>query len=82
MNWKHFIFQVFENWKRISGWLQLAFHFGTENQEKPLKNHPLEKIVMENLGKHWKCVLKTWFSIRIGQVFPKKTVSSNIFKGE
>ena len=36
---------------------------------------------MENSGTHWKCVLKTWFSIIISQVFPKKTVSSSIFKG-
>ena len=70
--------------KTVSHWLWYPkgiFHFDTENREEQLKNHPVEEFVMENSGTHWKCVLKTWFSIIISQVFPKKTVSSSIFKG-
>ena len=28
------------SWKRSPGWLQLVFHFGTENQEEQLKKAP------------------------------------------
>ena len=30
------------SWNRISDWLPIIFHFGTENWEEQLKNHPVQ----------------------------------------
>ena len=32
------------SWNRISDWLSIVFHFGTENWEEQLKNHPVYNI--------------------------------------
>ena len=32
------------SWNRISEWLPIVFHFGTENWEEQLKKHPVYRV--------------------------------------
>ena len=39
------------SWKSSPGWLQLVFHFGTENRADQLKNHPVQERVHQSIAK-------------------------------
>ena len=41
------------SWKCSPGWLQLVFHFGTENRADQLKNHPVHVIFCQEI-----CIIK------------------------
>ena len=37
------------SWNRISDWLPVVFHFGTESWEEQLKNHPVSLVRDRNV---------------------------------
>ena len=40
------------SWNRISDWLPIVFHFGTENWEEQLKKSTLYEVVLSYQVKH------------------------------